>query len=98
MPTSAQKLLGTDPRARAEWDREFKLKDDPRVTRVGRFLRRTSLDELPQLWNVVRGDMSLVGTRQIIDQELERYGADVDHYPLAKPDMTGLWQVSGRSI
>ncbi len=90
-------LLDTDPQARAEWEREFKLKDDVRVTRVGRFLRRTSLDELPQLWNVVRGDMSLVGPRPVIDQELARYGADVDYYLMAKPGMTGLWQVSGRS-
>jgi lipopolysaccharide/colanic/teichoic acid biosynthesis glycosyltransferase len=90
-------LLESDPQARAEWDRDFKLKNDVRVTRVGRFLRRTSLDELPQLWNVVRGDMSLVGPRPVIDQELERYGASVTYYLMAKPGMTGLWQVSGRS-
>jgi lipopolysaccharide/colanic/teichoic acid biosynthesis glycosyltransferase len=92
-----KKLLATDAAARAEWEREFKLKDDVRVTRIGRFLRRTSLDELPQLWNVVRGEMSLVGPRPIIDQELERYGANSKYYLMATPGITGLWQVSGRS-
>ncbi|MFM0385581.1 sugar transferase [Paraburkholderia dipogonis] len=90
-------LIENDPQARAEWELDFKLKNDVRVTRIGRFLRRTSLDELPQLWNVMRGDMSLVGPRPIIDQELERYGANVMYYLMAKPGMTGLWQVSGRS-
>jgi lipopolysaccharide/colanic/teichoic acid biosynthesis glycosyltransferase len=90
-------LIESDPQARAEWEHGFKLKNDVRVTRIGRFLRRTSLDELPQLWNVVRGDMSLVGPRPVIDQELERYGANVMYYLMAKPGMTGLWQVSGRS-
>lgn len=92
-----KQLLATDPEARAEWEREFKLKNDVRVTRIGRFLRRTSLDELPQLWNVVRGEMSLVGPRPIIDQELERYGANSKYYLMATPGITGLWQVSGRS-
>jgi lipopolysaccharide/colanic/teichoic acid biosynthesis glycosyltransferase len=92
-----KQLLASDPQARAEWEREFKLKNDVRVTRIGRFLRRTSLDELPQLWNVVRGEMSLVGPRPVIDKELERYGADVKYYLMATPGMTGLWQVSGRS-
>jgi lipopolysaccharide/colanic/teichoic acid biosynthesis glycosyltransferase len=91
-----KQLLATDPVARAEWEREFKLKDDVRVTRIGRFLRRSSLDELPQLWNVVRGEMSLVGPRPIIDQELERYGANSKYYLMATPGITGLWQVSGR--
>lgn len=89
-------LLDADPEARAEWEREFKLKNDVRITRIGRFLRRMSLDELPQLWNVVRGEMSLVGPRPIIDQELERYGANRKYYLMSTPGMTGLWQVSGR--
>ena|GEM_PF-371412 len=91
-----KELLDTDPEARAEWEREFKLKHDVRVTRIGRFLRRTSLDELPQLWNVVRGEMSLVGPRPIVDQELERYGTNSKYYLMATPGITGLWQVSGR--
>ncbi|MBB5471240.1 Undecaprenyl-phosphate galactose phosphotransferase WbaP [Paraburkholderia sp. Clong3] len=91
------KLLATDPQARAEWDRDFKLKNDIRVTPVGRILRKTSLDELPQLWNVLRGDMSLVGPRPIVQKELVRYGRDVRYYLALKPGMTGLWQVSGRN-
>jgi lipopolysaccharide/colanic/teichoic acid biosynthesis glycosyltransferase len=67
------------------------------VTAIGRFLRRTSLDELPQLWNVLRGEMSLVGPRPVVEQELERYGHDVRYYLMAKPGITGLWQVSGRN-
>ncbi|CAB3760150.1 UDP-phosphate galactose phosphotransferase [Burkholderia sp. MSh2] len=90
-------LLERDPDARAEWDREFKLKNDVRITPVGRFLRKTSLDELPQLINVLRGDMSLVGPRPIVEAELERYGTDARYYLMAKPGMTGLWQVSGRN-
>ncbi|MFP6556766.1 sugar transferase [Paraburkholderia sp. B3] len=91
-----KQLLDTDPEARVEWEREFKLRHDVRITRIGHFLRRTSLDELPQLWNVVRGEMSLVGPRPIIDQELERYGASSKYYLMATPGITGLWQVSGR--
>jgi len=90
-------LLDRDPRARMEWAHEFKLRDDIRITRIGRFLRRTSLDELPQLLNVVRGDMSLVGPRPIVEEELIRYGDDVRYYLMTKPGMTGLWQVSGRN-
>ncbi|MGF6563132.1 undecaprenyl-phosphate galactose phosphotransferase WbaP [Erwinia aphidicola] len=90
-------VLRTDPAAREEWDKDFKLKNDPRITRVGHFIRKTSLDELPQLWNVVRGEMSLVGPRPVIEAELERYAGDVDYYFMAKPGMTGLWQVSGRN-
>jgi len=75
----------------------YKLHDDPRVTRTGRFLRRTSLDELPQLLNVLRGEMSLVGPRPVVRQELLRYGRNVGAYLSAKPGITGLWQVTGRN-
>ncbi|MBB5608611.1 MULTISPECIES: undecaprenyl-phosphate galactose phosphotransferase WbaP [unclassified Janthinobacterium] len=92
-----KELLERDPQARAEWDRDFKLKNDPRITSIGHFLRKTSLDELPQLWNVLKGEMSLVGPRPIVDAELERYGNQVDYYLEAKPGVTGLWQVSGRN-
>lgn len=92
-----QELLANDPSAREEWERDFKLKNDPRITPIGRFLRRTSLDELPQLWNVLKGDMSLVGPRPIVAAELERYGTQVEYYLEAKPGITGLWQISGRN-
>ena len=92
-----KELLERDPQARAEWDRDFKLKNDPRITPIGHFLRKTSLDELPQLWNVLKGEMSLVGPRPVVDAELERYGNQVDFYLEAKPGVTGLWQVSGRN-
>ncbi len=92
-----EKLLATDAEARAEWDRDFKLKNDPRITTIGHFIRKTSLDELPQLWNVVKGEMSLVGPRPVVEKELERYGDDGEYYLMAKPGMTGLWQVSGRN-
>ena len=90
-------LLASDSSVREEWEREFKLRFDPRVTRVGRFLRRTSLDELPQLFNVIRGEMSLVGPRPVIQAELVRYGDDVDYFLMVRPGITGLWQVSGRN-
>ncbi|MFQ1061158.1 undecaprenyl-phosphate galactose phosphotransferase WbaP [Klebsiella pneumoniae] len=90
-------LLANDPCAKEEWDATFKLKNDPRITKIGALLRRTSLDELPQLFNVLKGEMSLVGPRPIITAELERYNDEVDYYLLGKPGMTGLWQVSGRS-
>jgi len=92
-----QKLLDTDPDARSEWNKDFKLKNDPRITSIGHFIRKTSLDELPQLWNVIKGEMSLVGPRPVIEAELERYADDVDYYLMAKPGITGLWQVSGRN-
>lgn len=90
-------LLENSAEARAEWEKDFKLKDDPRITKIGLFLRKTSLDELPQLLNVIKGEMSLVGPRPIIDEELSRYEEDADYYLMAKPGMSGLWQVSGRN-
>lgn len=91
--------LAEHPGRRLEWESRFKLRHDPRVTCIGRILRMTSLDELPQLWNVLRGDMSLVGPRPIIDAELPLYGSDDAAWVFAraKPGITGLWQVSGRS-
>ncbi len=90
-------LLANDPAARKEWERDFKLKNDPRITKSGAFLRKTSLDELPQVFNVLRGEMSLVGPRPIIQEELARYGEYVGDYLMVKPGITGMWQVSGRS-
>ncbi|MFM2053068.1 MAG: hypothetical protein RL456_1105 [Pseudomonadota bacterium] len=90
-------LLARDPAAREEWARDHKLLDDPRITPIGNFLRRTSLDELPQLLNVLRGEMSLVGPRPITLAELPRYGQVRWHYLSVRPGMTGLWQVSGRN-
>jgi Undecaprenyl-phosphate galactose phosphotransferase WbaP len=90
-------LLEKNPEFKAEWVRDHKLRNDPRITRLGRFLRRTSLDELPQIWNVVRGEMSLVGPRPVVREELLRYGRNVGAYLAAKPGITGLWQVTGRN-
>lgn len=92
-----KRLLESDPIARAEWDAHQKLEDDPRVTCLGRFLRKSSLDELPQLWNVIRGEMALVGPRPIVDDEVHHYGDRFSDYASVKPGITGLWQVSGRS-
>ena len=86
-----------NPEAREEWERDFKLKDDPRITKIGRFLRKTSLDELPQLWNVLVGDMSLVGPRPIVKDEIVKYGTYINDFYLVPPGITGVWQVSGRS-
>ncbi len=90
-------LLRDDPAARLEWERDQKLANDPRITPIGAFLRKTSLDELPQLFNVLRGEMSLVGPRPITVGELTRYGRVRWHYLSVRPGMTGLWQVSGRN-
>jgi Undecaprenyl-phosphate galactose phosphotransferase WbaP len=101
MYTNADQLLNQalrcNPDLQAEWEQNFKLHDDPRVTRIGRFLRRISLDELPQLWNVLRGEMSLVGPRPIVDAEIPKYGTVYETYQRIKPGMSGFWQVSGRS-
>jgi Undecaprenyl-phosphate galactose phosphotransferase WbaP len=92
-----QDALAGDAALREEWRRERKLRCDPRVTRVGKFLRKTSLDELPQFWNVWRGEMSLVGPRPIVEDEIPAYGPNFSLYCRVTPGLTGLWQVSGRS-
>jgi Undecaprenyl-phosphate galactose phosphotransferase WbaP len=92
-----EQYLARNPRARAEWKKSHKLRVDPRITSVGLFLRRYSLDELPQVWNVLRGQMSLVGPRPIVAAEVEKYDDCFDFYCRVKPGVTGLWQVSGRS-
>jgi Undecaprenyl-phosphate galactose phosphotransferase WbaP len=101
MIPNAETILGSylanNLEAREEWARDQKLKNDPRITPIGHFLRRTSLDELPQLWNVVRGDMSLVGPRPVVYEELQRYGEDLPWYLAVRPGLTGLWQISGRN-
>jgi Undecaprenyl-phosphate galactose phosphotransferase WbaP len=92
-----ERYLAANPEARAEWERDHKLKNDPRVTAVGRFLRKTSLDELPQLWNVLSNEMSMVGPRPIVEAEIPKYGNSYSVYTRVKGGVTGLWQVSGRS-
>lgn len=89
--------LAANPEAEREWLDTQKLTDDPRVTRIGAFLRKSSLDELPQLWNVLLGEMSLIGPRPIVRSELDKYGKDRRFYLLVRPGISGLWQVSGRS-
>jgi lipopolysaccharide/colanic/teichoic acid biosynthesis glycosyltransferase len=90
-------LLARDPQARAEWEADHKLRNDPRVTRLGAFLRKSSLDELPQLINVLLGEMSLVGPRPIVEAEIPKYGRRFRQYCAVKPGITGLWQVMGRN-
>lgn len=89
--------LRDDPDARRAWFDRFKFENDPRVTRLGWFLRKTSLDEIPQVWNVIKGDMSWVGPRPVILDELLKYGADLPAYLACRPGITGMWQVNGRS-
>lgn len=90
-------LLDRSAEARAEWQKDFKLKNDPRITPLGNFLRKSNLDELPQLWNVLKGEMSLVGPRPIVAEEVDRYGDKITYYEATWPGMTGLWQTSGRN-
>jgi lipopolysaccharide/colanic/teichoic acid biosynthesis glycosyltransferase len=97
MAVDGEEILARRPDLLEELERTHKLKDDPRVTRIGHWLRRFSLDELPQLYNVIRGEMSLVGPRMISPEELEKYGEARDLLLTVKPGLTGLWQVSGRS-
>ena len=100
IPNAQEKLaeyLAANPEAKKEWEESFKLTNDPRVTKLGGFLRKTSLDELPQLWNVIKGDMSLVGPRPIVKKEIERYGEYFREYAMVLPGITGMWQASGRS-
>ncbi|ABG33315.1 exopolysaccharide biosynthesis protein [Roseobacter denitrificans] len=95
--TKLREHLRDNPAAAEEWARDHKLDDDPRITRLGRFLRKTSLDELPQIWNVIRGEMSFVGPRPIVRVELHKYGTHRPVYLSMTPGITGLWQVSGRN-
>lgn len=95
--TRLEMLLASDPKARQEWTEHYKLKQDPRITPVGHFLRESSIDELPQLVNVLKGDMSLVGPRPVIVEELGKYGDAKEAYLSVRPGLTGLWQVSGRN-
>lgn len=92
-----KEILNSDEELRGEWEKNWKLKDDPRVTKVGRILRKTSLDELPQIWNVIKGDMSLVGPRPYLPREIKEIGENYSIIGSTKPGITGLWQVSGRS-
>ena len=93
-----KEILEKDPKAREEWERTFKLKNDPRVTPIGKFLRKTSLDELPQFFNVLKGDMSIVGPRPVVEEELKKYYREkAEIYKSVKPGITGYWQVEGRS-
>jgi Undecaprenyl-phosphate galactose phosphotransferase WbaP len=92
-----KRLLEEDPARKAEWEANFKLADDPRVTPLGKFLRKTSIDEFPQLFNVFAGDMALVGPRPIVEQEVALYGAAYHTFASVEPGITGLWQASGRS-
>src|SRR4030095_3674646 len=100
MVENAEDLLGEvlkDHEARQEWKKDFKLRDDPRITGIGKFLRKFSFDELPQIFNVLKGDMSFVGPRPIVEEEINKYGSDIKYYQDVRPGITGLWQINGRN-
>lgn len=90
-------FLRFTPEQKAEWEQNFKLREDPRITRVGKFLRRTSLDELPQLLNILQGNLSVVGPRPVVDEELEKYGNNKTRFLSVTPGLTGYWQAFTRS-
>ena len=92
-----KEYIAKNPAAKKEWEETFKLEHDPRVTKLGAFLRRTSLDELPQMLNVLKGEMSLVGPRPVVAKEIEKYGENIREYYMVRPGITGMWQASGRS-
>ena len=98
MVNNAEEMIASfSPEQKKEWEENYKLKDDPRITKIGKFLRRTSLDELPQLFNILKGDMSMVGPRPVVDEELNWYGDKKDKLLSVKPGLTGWWAVNGRS-
>lgn len=92
-----EQILATDPKMKEEWEKDRKFVNDPRVTKFGKFLRKTSLDELPQLWNIFVGEMSFVGPRPVTQEELEKYGSNTDYILSVTPGLSGMWQISGRS-
>ena len=98
MVNNAEEMIASfSPEQKKEWEENYKLKDDPRITKIGKFLRRTSLDELPQLITILKGDMSIVGPRPVVDEELNWYGDKKDKLLSVKPGLTGWWAVNGRS-
>lgn len=98
MYENAQEMIKEfTPEQMKEWKENFKLKDDPRITKIGKFLRKTSLDELPQIVNIIKGDLSIIGPRPIIDEELEKYGENKEKFLSVTPGLTGYWQANGRS-
>ena len=98
MYENAQDMINDfTPEQMKEWKENFKLQDDPRITKVGKFLRKTSLDELPQIVNIIKGDLSIIGPRPVIEEELEKYGDNKDKFLSVTPGLTGYWQANGRS-
>ena len=98
MYENAQDMINDfTPEQMKEWKENFKLQDDPRITKVGKFLRKTSLDELPQIVNIIKGDLSIIGPRPVIEEELEKYGENKEKFLSVTPGLTGYWQANGRS-